>query len=46
MARRRRKKRSKFQILTIVMAWLMAAITLIAVIAEVFQAMVSNGWIN
>lgn len=41
---RKRKKKSGFQKLTIVMAWLMAIITLAAVVAEVAQAMVSAGW--
>lgn len=36
---RRRKRKSKFQILTNVMALLMAIITLVGIIAGVFQAL-------
>lgn len=39
----RRKKRSKFQILTIVMAVLMAVITLAAVVASVYQGLITSG---
>lgn len=42
---RKRKKKSGFQKLTIVMAVLMAFITLAAIIASVIQAMVTAGWL-
>lgn len=42
---RKKKKKSGFQKLTIVMAWLMAVITLAAVIASAVEAMVSAGWL-
>jgi len=42
---RKKKKKSGFQKLTIVMAWLMAVITLAAVIASAVEAMVSAGWV-
>lgn len=40
---RKRKKKSGFQKLTIVMAWLMAVITLAAVIAGAIGSMASSG---
>ena len=42
---RKKKKKSGFQKLTIVMAWLMAVITLAAVISSAVEAMVSAGWL-
>ena len=44
MTRRHKKKRSKFQKLTIGMAWLMAIITLVAVIMQVVGALSSFGF--
>lgn len=41
----KRKKKSAFQKLTIVMAILMAFVTLAAIVAGVIQAMVSAGWL-
>ncbi|GAA3628528.1 hypothetical protein GCM10022297_03870 [Lactobacillus hamsteri] len=41
---RKRKKKSGFQKLTIVMAWLMAVITLAAVVAGAVQSMAAAGW--
>lgn len=41
---RKKKKKSGFQKLTIVMAWLMAIITLAAVIAGALGSMAGAGW--
>ncbi|BDR60390.1 DUF4044 domain-containing protein [Lactobacillus xylocopicola] len=43
MARKRKKKKSGFQKLTIVMAWLMAFITLAAVFMQIVSALASSG---
>ncbi|WEV71512.1 DUF4044 domain-containing protein [Lactobacillus sp. ESL0785] len=43
---RKKKKKSGFQKLTIVMAWLMAFITLAAIIAQVAIVLVNNGMIG
>lgn len=40
MMRRKKKKKSTFQKITIVMAWLMAIITLVGVFATAIQFMV------
>ncbi|MDF7668446.1 MULTISPECIES: DUF4044 domain-containing protein [unclassified Lactobacillus] len=40
---RRKKKKSGFQKLTIIMAWLMAFITLAAIVAQVAIVLVNNG---
>ncbi|KJY58529.1 uncharacterized protein JF75_08530 [Lactobacillus kimbladii] len=44
MTRRHKKKRSKFQKLTIAMAWLMAIITLVAIVMQVVGALSSFGF--
>lgn len=46
MTRRHKKKRSKFQKLTIAMAWLMAIITLAAVVMQAVGALSSFGFLN
>ncbi|RMC25096.1 MULTISPECIES: DUF4044 domain-containing protein [unclassified Lactobacillus] len=46
MARRHKKKRSKFQRLTIVMAWLMALITLVGIIMQAVSSLASMGMLG
>jgi uncharacterized membrane protein affecting hemolysin expression len=43
MARRHKKKRSKFQKLTIIMAWLMALITLVGIVMQTVSSLASMG---
>ncbi|WEV40577.1 DUF4044 domain-containing protein [Lactobacillus sp. ESL0684] len=46
MARRKKKKKSGFQKLTIFMAWLMAFITLAGILVAVIPALINNGTIG